>query len=67
MDPVNILLLIDRAIAALGAVGKIGSLIQKARDEGRDVTDDELDALRAEDDAAKKTLDDLIAAKRAGG
>lgn len=67
MDPVNILLLLDRVIAATGVIGRIGSLIQKARDEGRDVTDEELDALRAEDDAAKKELDDLIAAKRAGG
>lgn len=67
MNPLNILLLLDTITAGLARLGEIGSLIQKARDEGRDVTDAELDDLRAKDDAAKATLDALIAAKRAGG
>lgn len=67
MNIINILLLLDRATAALASIGAIGSLIQKARDEGRDVTDAELNDLRAKDDAAKAQLDALIAAKKAGG
>lgn len=42
---------------------KISSLIQTARNENRDITDAELDALRADDDAARKALEDLIKAK----
>lgn len=67
MNPANILILLDLAVAAANRISQIGSLIQKARDEGRDVTDAELADLRAKDDAAKQALDDLIAAKKAGG
>lgn len=37
------------------------ALIQKARAEGRDVTDEELDALVDADDAARARLDTAIA------
>jgi hypothetical protein len=40
---------------------KLGDLIKKARDEGRDVSDEELNALVADDDVAKAALDAAIA------
>ncbi len=46
--------LLDRASA-------IGTLISKAQTEKRDITQAELDALVAEDDVAKKALQDAIA------
>lgn len=64
MNLVNILLLLERAAALGNVIGSIGSTIQLARDEGRDVTDAELDDLAAKDDAARQVLADLIAAKR---
>jgi len=53
-------------ISALNHASEIGALIQKARDEGRDVTDAELDGLRAKDDQAKADLTVAIAKARAG-
>lgn len=52
--------LLDRAAA-------YQALVTKARDEGRDVTDAELDALAAEDDNARDELEAAIAKRRAGG
>ena len=52
--------LIDRAAA-------YGALISKAKAEGRDVSEAELDALASEDDQARKELEAAIAKRRAGG
>ena len=52
-----VLSLIDRAAA-------ISALLTKAKSENRDVSDDELNALFANDDAAKAALDAAIAAAR---
>lgn len=41
-------------------IQSIRSLITKARAEGRDITDAELDELTGRDDAARKRLQDLI-------
>jgi RNA:NAD 2'-phosphotransferase (TPT1/KptA family) len=56
---INLVLgLLDRAAA-------IGSLIQTAQAQGRDITEAELDQLVAQDDAARVKLDQAIAAARA--
>jgi len=44
----------------------IGALLTKAQAEGRDVTQEELDALAAADDLARVGLVDAIAKARAG-
>lgn len=46
---------------------QIQDLIKKAQDEGRDVTDAELDQLMKDDDTAAKALAEAIAKRRAGG
>lgn len=51
--------LIDRATT-------IGTLIQKAQSEKRDLTAAEIDQLAALDDVARKALDEAIAKARAG-
>lgn len=43
----------------------VGSLIIKARAEGRDITTEELDALAAADDAVRDALNAEIAKRRA--
>jgi hypothetical protein len=63
----NALLLIDMIFAGLDRIDRLKQLFGTARAEGRDVTDAELDALRAEDDAARDALAQLIASKRAAG
>jgi len=50
--------LLDRAQA-------IGTLIKTAREEGRDITEAEIDQLVADDDAAKAALD--LAIEKARG
>lgn len=52
--------LIDRA-------AQISTLINTARTEKRDITQTELDILAAQDDAARKALDDAIKAAKAAG
>ena len=44
---------------------KIQELLKRAQAEGRDVTDAELDQLAAEDDAARKALEESIAKRKA--
>ena len=51
--------LLDRATA-------IGALLKQAEDEGRDISDAELDALAAADDQARAALVAAIAAARQG-
>ena len=52
----NALLLLNVLIPLLDKANQIGVLLAKAHAEGRDVTDAELDALVAGDDAAKAAL-----------
>jgi hypothetical protein len=56
---------VDNAIALLIALlsqaDAIGRLIQNARNEGRDISQAELDALVAADDSARQALVDAIA------
>lgn len=49
-------LAITLLISALNHASEIGALISRARAEGRDVSDAEIDALLAQDDAAKAKL-----------
>lgn len=62
----NAELAIQLLIALVNQAGTITALLQRAKDEGRDVTDAELDALRTEDDAARALLVEAIAKARAG-
>ena len=58
----NVDLLLTLLITALNRAGEISALIANARKEGRDVSDAELDALFAQDDAARAELLSVIAA-----
>lgn len=59
----NTQLAVQLLLIALQNTAAIGALIDKARAEGRDVTQDELDALVAADGVARKALQDAIDAK----
>ena len=48
----NLLSAVDMLLALFNRGKVVGDLIKKARAEGRDITDAELDALSAETDAA---------------
>ena len=60
-------LAITLMLAFLDRAAAYGALISKARAEGRDVTDAELDELAREDDAARADLVAAIAKRKAGG
>jgi hypothetical protein len=64
---VNIDLALTLIIQLLNRSSEISALIAKARGEGRDITDAELDVLQAADDAARADLMAAIAARRAAG
>lgn len=55
----NAILLLDSLAATLTVLIRSQQLLQKAAAEGRDVTDEELTAARAETDALKKQWDEL--------
>lgn len=64
---VNLLItLIETATQAMGMVKQVSALISKAQAEGRDITDAELNAIEATDDAARAALVAAIAKARAG-
>jgi hypothetical protein len=63
MNTANLLLVTQLLLQASTQVQQFGGLLAKAHAEGRDVTDDELNALVAADDAAKARLQALIDAK----
>lgn len=65
MNPANIILILDLIISLTDRVASLSSLIKKARAEGRDVTEEEIQALVVDDDAAKKALDEAIAKAKA--
>jgi hypothetical protein len=60
----NAAILVDLLLGLLDRANAIGALISKAKAEGRDVTDAELDALVAQDDAARAALVAAIAKAR---
>ena len=59
----SILIALDLLIQLTAQVQRVGTLIRNAQAEGRDLTAAELDELRAEDDAARKALQDAIDAR----
>lgn len=56
----KLLLLVNMLLQATTAANEIASLLKKVQAEGRDPTKEEMDALRAGDDASRKRLQDLI-------
>ena len=60
----NTLILVDAATALLTRLVEINATIAKARSEGRDVSDAEVDAYTTKDNIAKAALDAAIAAAR---
>lgn len=57
-------LAIQLLLGLLDRATQIGALISKAQSEKRDITQAELDVLVAQDDAARKALQDAINAAR---
>jgi len=66
MTAANISVAISALLELTIQIQKVAQLIQAARAEGRDISDSELDSLAAEDDAARKALDEAIARARSG-
>lgn len=60
-------LAVQLLLSLLDRATQIGALISKAQAEKRDITAAELDTLVAQDDAAKKALDEAIAKARSAG
>lgn len=56
---------IDAGSQVITQAQQLAGLIVKAHREGRDITNDELDAIAAGDDAARKVLTDAIARAQA--
>lgn len=72
MDKILILLnllntLLEQGQAIHAQAKRISALIEKARGEGRDVSDEELAELVSDDDAARTALDEAIARAQAEG
>jgi hypothetical protein len=67
MSATATLLATSMLLSALDRATSIGLALKKAQDEGRDITDAELDAAVAADDKAKAELDAAIATARASG
>jgi len=61
----NALILVSLLLQYGDKIATISKLITNARSEGRDVTDAELDALFADDDAARVALQAAIDAAKA--
>ena len=60
----NALILIGLLLQYSDKIAAVSKLLNTAHSEGRDVTSAELDALFADDDAAKIALDAAIAAAK---
>lgn len=60
----NAVLLVQLLLGLVGQAGQIKALLDTAKAENRDVSDAELNALFANDDAAKAALDAAIKAAR---
>jgi hypothetical protein len=65
MNPANILAILEIVDRLLKSAGRYAAVARQAAAEGRDVSDAELEALKAEDDAAAASLAAAIAARRA--
>lgn len=63
----KILLLLQLITSYTLQIQKITELVAKARAEGRDVSEEEINALVSEDDAAKAALDAAIAKAQSEG
>lgn len=61
----NVAILLNLIIDLSDRFHEVSNLLKKAREEGRDVTEDELNSLRAKDDASRDRLQKLIDEKRA--
>lgn len=62
----NAALAIQLLLQLLSQAQSLGTVIKRAREEGRDVTDEELDELAALDDSVRDALRAEIARQRAG-
>lgn len=62
----NALIITQLILQAAQQLQALSTLLNTAHAEGRDVTDAELDALGAHDDAVNTALRDAIARKRGG-
>ena len=60
----NATIAIQLLLGLLDRASAIGALISKARADKRDISDAELDALMAADDAARAALEKTIAAAK---
>lgn len=65
MSATSTLLITSMLLSALDRAAAIGATLKKAQEEGRDVTEAELDAAQAADDAAAAALDAAIAKAKA--
>ena len=61
----NVDVLLSLLLSLANQMGPISALISKANGEGRDISDEELDALFLEDDVARQRLVDALAAAKA--
>ena len=59
-------LAITLLLGLLDRAAQIGALISSAKAQGRDVTEAELNALAADDDVARKALEEAIKKARGG-
>lgn len=65
MNSANIALALDLLIRYTQAAQALATLLTTARNEGRDITNEELLQLAAQDDIARQELDSAIIAARA--
>ena len=59
-------LVLQLLLSALSQTAAIGALLNRVKAEGRDVTEEELNGLTAQDDAARQALADAIAKAKSG-
>ena len=60
----NSAIAIDLLLNLLDRAAAYGALVSQAKNEGRDITDAELDGLATEDDVARKELEEAIKKRR---
>lgn len=63
----NAAILVQLVLGLIDRAAAYGALLNKARAEGRDVSDAELDGLASDDDAWRQKQKDAIAKARAEG
>lgn len=63
----NAIAVLNLAVGLLGQLSSLSALLSKAKAEGRDITDAELDALARQDAEARSRLAEAIAGARAQG